>query len=504
MQKKFKEKNPLPPEITTKRGSLENGLDAIEQYLGLASGQAAFINEFYSSRENFPDLAEPTDWVLGDTSACLAPVVMAGQNAALLTLSCPRNLVEYLSSIDLIPQTANIISVCNPGDVTTRLFPDDSIISKLQQNMNNTSSILQGKTFIPSFGSPEATAFAAKVDGQVLNTTNQSIDFNSKSYMRQISDVEGFNMPVGLIITPDETLESGIIRFKQMATQKGLPLSPAWLKFPSVAGGGTIPLPNGPSIDAIQSSFLKFIQSANGGYTEPPISKPPTSYEDIPKSMLRDIVLEFDVAARGDVKILGNYCFQAVIGERGVTYVGTTGQVTEDGNYLGGYTLSQNEKDLIENVLPDIFKVFESFQKRGYRGVMGVDALVTTSTQGEIKPYILEANCRMNGSTPLLGLVQKLETIKGRNMYGESVTIPVPVNDGTPDIVMGSILKYFNDAGLLYQKDKNTGIVPFMPDVYCRRPDSKISSTRCAIIGTNCDDVQTVKNTLASLLTREI
>jgi hypothetical protein len=503
MQENSKNKNRLPPETTTKRGSLENGLDAIEQYLGLPSGQAAFINEFYSSRENFPDLAEPTDWVLGDTSAGLAPVVMAGQNAALLTLSCPRNLVEYLSSNDLIPQNANVISVCNPGDVTTRLFPDGSIISKLQQNINDTASIFQGKTFVPSFGSPEAKAFAETVGGQILNTTKQSIDFNSKSYMRRISDVEGFNMPVGLIITPDETLESGIIRFKQMATQKDLPLSPAWLKFPSVAGGGTIPLPNGPSIDAIQSNFLKFIQSANGGYTEPPISKPPSSYEDIPKSMLRDIILEFDVVARGEVKILGNYCFQAVIGERGVTYVGTTGQVTEDGNYMGGYTLSQNEKDLIENVLPDIFTVFESFQKRGYRGVMGVDALITTSTQGEIKPYILEANCRMNGSTPLLGLVQKLETIKGQNMYGESITIPVPVNDGTPDIVMGGILKYFNDAGLLYQKDKNTGIIPFMPDVYRGRPDSKISSTRCAIIGTSYGDVQTVKNTLASL-TREI
>ncbi len=493
MKENLKKTNPLTPAITTKRGSLENGLDAIEQYLGIPSGQAAFINEFYSSRENFPDLAEPTDWVLGDTSACLAPVVMAGQNAALLTLFCPRNLVEYLSSNDLIPRNANIISVCNPDDVTTRLFPDGSIISKLQQNINNTSSILLGKTFVPSFGSPEATSFAGTVDGQVLNTTMQSIEFNSKSYMRRISNAEGFNMPTGLIITPDETLESGIIRFKQMATQKDLPLSPAWLKFPSVAGGGTIPLPNGPSIDVIQSSFLKFIQSANGGYTEPPMSKPPTSYEDIPKSMLRDIVLEFDVAARGDVKILGNYCFQAVIGERGVTYVGTTGQVTEGGNYMGGYTLSKDEKDLIENVLPDIFKVFESFQQRGYRGVMGVDALVTTSTQGEIKPYILEANCRMNGSTPLLGLVQKLEKLKGRNMYGESVTIPVPLNDGTPDIVMGGILRYFNDAGLLYQRDKYTGIIPFMPDVYSGRQDPEISSTRCAIIGTSYNDVQAVK-----------
>lgn len=491
--------NSIKPVITTERGSLANGLDAIEEYLGLSMGQTVFINEFYSSRETFPDLAEPTDWVMGDTSACLAPVVMSGQNAALLTLSCPRNFIEYLSANDLIPQNANIISICSPDDVTTRLFPEGAIISKLQKNIDNCASILQGKTFVPSFGSPEATNCAESFSGTVLMTPRQSIAFNSKAYMRRVGNVEGFNMPVGLIVTPEETLEDGLSRFQQMAEQQGLPLSPAWLKFPTVAGGGTVPLPNGPSIDAIQSSFLQFMQSANGGYTKQPIETPLISYDDIPQSMLRDIVLEFDVAARGDITILGNYCFQAIIGDRGVTYVGTTGQITKDGNYMGGYTLSQDEKDLIENVLPDIFKVYESFQKRGYRGVMGVDALLTTSSQGEIKPYILEANCRMNGSTPLLGLVQKLEKLKGRDMYAESVTIPVPVNDGTPDRVMACILNYFNDAGLLYQKNKSTGIIPFMPDVYPLRTDPHISPTRCAMIGTNYNDVQQLKNNLANL-----
>lgn len=484
--------------ITTKRGSLENGVDAIEGYLGLPKGSTASANEFYSPRQNFPDLAEPTDWVLGDTSACLAPVVMAGKNATLLTLPCPQNMIDYFAGNDLIPQNANIISVCNPEDITTRLFPEGSIISKLQQNINNSTSLLQGKTLLPSFSSPDAITIAKTINGAVLNTPEDSINFNDKSYLRRVGEVEGFNMPIGLIIPPTESLESGINRFQQMAVQKNLPTSPAWLKFPSVAGGGTIPLPNGPDIGTIKSKFLDFIKSANGSYTKPPISPTPTTYDDIPKSMLRNIVLEFDIAARGDVKILGNYCFQAIIGKNGATYVGTTGQVTEDGDYMGGYTLSQDEKDLIENVLPDIFKVYESFQKRGYRGIMGVDALVTES-EGRIKPYILESNCRMNGSTPLLSIVQKLESLKNRDMYGESMTIPVPVNDGAPDKVMASILGYFNDAGLLYQKNKNSGIIPFMPDLYAGRPDPTVSKTRCALVGTNYEDVQILKASLADL-----
>lgn len=489
--------------ITTKRGSLENGLDAIENYLGLKNGEAAFINEFYSSAKNFPDLAEPTDWVLGDAAAGLAPVVMAGENAALLTLSCPKSLIDYLSANNIIPPDANVISICDPGTLPSRLFPEGAMVSRMQENVGNLLPALSGKIFVPSFVSPDMIAFADTVGGRVLTTVQNSIDFNSKSYLRRIAEKEGFPMPVGLIIFPDETLESGIQRFQDMAVQRQLPLTPAWLKFPSVAGGGTIPLPNGPDVECIRSKFLDFIKSANGSYSPPPIPSALATYDDIPKSMLRDLVLEFDIAARGDVRILGNYCVQAVIGETGVTYVGTTGQVTEDGSYMGGYTLSATEKDRIETILPNIFDVYESFQIRGYRGYIGVDALVVETTGGDIKAYILEANCRMNGSTPLLSLMQKLEATKGCSMYGESLTVDVPVTDGPSDDVMSGILQFFNAAGLLYQRSSMCGIIPFMPDVYPGRGNSSVAPTRCALIGRNAKDVRGLKSAITTL-TREI
>lgn len=487
-------------QVTTKRGSLANGLDAIENYLGLNSGQAAFINEFYNSIGSFPDLSEPTDWVLGDTSACLAPIVMAGRMASLVTLSCPKTLVDYLSANGILPYDPNIISVCNPTEqLSTRLFPEGSVVYQMQENINGLSSALCGKVFVPSFVTPEILAAANTVNGTVLNTVQDSINFNSKSYLRRIAEKEGINMPVGLIIEPNEPIESGVLRFRDMAARNNLPVFPAWLKFPSVAGGGTTPLPNGPDMDFIKSMFVEFIKSANGSYSNPPLARTVTTYSDIPQLMVRDFVLEFDIAARGDVKILGNYCFQGVIGAYGSTYVGTAGQVTENGNYVGGYTLSKDEEEFLEPLLPDIFKVFESFQRRGYRGFIGVDALITETGDRKVKPYILEANCRMNGSTPLLGLVQKLEFMRGCSLYGETMTVPVPAEGGCPEKVMTGILDFFNNAGLLYKTGKDNGIIPLMPDVYPKRPDPNIAQTRCAIVGENYSDVQTIKNTVLDL-----
>ncbi|MEI1375440.1 carbamoylphosphate synthase large subunit [Nostoc sp. UHCC 0926] len=92
-----------------------------------------------------------------------------------------------------------------------------------------------------------------------------------------------------------------------------------------------------------------------------------------------------------------NYCVQFYVNKAGeITLIGTTRQlVTPEGNYLGG---------LIDYRNTDMSKFFEMIaaigqyaHKQGYFGVIGFDVLEDQDGQF----YAIDANFRVNGSTPL-------------------------------------------------------------------------------------------------------
>ncbi|NDJ22060.1 ATP-grasp domain-containing protein [Nostoc sp. B(2019)] len=92
-----------------------------------------------------------------------------------------------------------------------------------------------------------------------------------------------------------------------------------------------------------------------------------------------------------------NYCVQFYVNKAGeITLIGTTIQlVTPEGNYLGG---------LIDYRNTDMSKFFEMIaaigqyaHKQGYFGVIGFDVLEDQDGQF----YAIDANFRVNGSTPL-------------------------------------------------------------------------------------------------------
>ena len=92
-----------------------------------------------------------------------------------------------------------------------------------------------------------------------------------------------------------------------------------------------------------------------------------------------------------------NYCVQFYVSKAGeITLIGTTTQlVTPEGNYLGG---------LIHYRQTDMSKFFEMIaaigqyaHQQGYFGVIGFDVL--EDKDGQL--YAIDANFRVNGSTPL-------------------------------------------------------------------------------------------------------
>ncbi|AUB36216.1 D-alanine-D-alanine ligase and related ATP-grasp enzymes [Nostoc flagelliforme CCNUN1] len=126
-----------------------------------------------------------------------------------------------------------------------------------------------------------------------------------------------------------------------------------------------------------------------------------------------------------------NYCVQFYVNKLGeITLIGTTGQlVTPEGNYLGG---------LIDYRNTDMSKFFEMIanvgqyaHKQGYFGVIGFDVL--EDQEGQF--YAIDANFRVNGSTPLcLQRNTLLGLGKGVAKYSSDYRM-----EGTLDLILATL-----------------------------------------------------------------
>ncbi|HCF27147.1 MAG TPA: carbamoylphosphate synthase large subunit, partial [Cyanobacteria bacterium UBA11049] len=92
-----------------------------------------------------------------------------------------------------------------------------------------------------------------------------------------------------------------------------------------------------------------------------------------------------------------NYCVQFYVNKAGeITLIGTTGQlVTEEGNYLGGL-IHYRETDM-SKFFEMIAAIGQYAHEQGYFGFIGFDVL--EDKDGQL--YMIDANFRVNGSTPL-------------------------------------------------------------------------------------------------------
>ena len=94
--------------------------------------------------------------------------------------------------------------------------------------------------------------------------------------------------------------------------------------------------------------------------------------------------------------VVQNYCVQFYVNKAGdITLIGTTSQlVTPEGNYLGGLI---HYRDDMSKFFEMIAAVGQYAHQQGYFGVIGFDVL--EDKDGQL--YAIDANFRVNGSTPL-------------------------------------------------------------------------------------------------------
>jgi hypothetical protein len=367
------------------------------------------------------DLGEPLDWVLGDTWISQNALPLATTEAGMLCWNMPAGLREYLESIGAIPKSANIVEV---GIPKSRMYPDASIAKKIRDDAS-----MRDKTVIPYF-----------VTADTLNpimTPKQSIDFNSKDFIRRNCD-DAWNMAPGEITKSSDEIADILsnLRSRFPASRK------VWAKFAPAAGGGAkqFDINDANEIKKWINSFFRDCY-AGRGVTDTNIIE------------TRPIVLELDISELPEVKrIRGNYGIQGLVGNNGVQYAGTTRQIVESGEWNGAENLSsikenEDEAALYMTAIP----IFKKFQFLGYRGWMGIDAIVAETKSGQSKVFVIEANCRITSATPLLAL-------SGTVTANKSCRLQSFHTEGFNPI------EILERKGLLYRGGE--GVLPFMIDAY--------------------------------------
>lgn len=123
---------------------------------------------------------------------------------------------------------------------------------------------------------------------------------------------------------------------------------------------------------------------------------------------------------------VGNYCVQFYVDKEGkATLLGATNQmVTEDGEMIGGVIRYSDTMDKFHHKIAVLSRFLH---KHGYFGVVGVDVLENADGQ----MFVIDANIRINGSTPLCVLRKNLQQEKKEYAkFSTGYVIDCPLDEG--------------------------------------------------------------------------
>lgn len=114
------------------------------------------------------------------------------------------------------------------------------------------------------------------------------------------------------------------------------------------------------------------------------------------KKYLKINLLETIIVSEFVKHEVNNYCVQFYVNKAGeITLIGVTQQlVSPEGNYLGGWIDYTRDLSQFHQMIAAVGK---SAHQQGYFGVIGFDVL--EDRDGQL--YVIDANFRINGSTPL-------------------------------------------------------------------------------------------------------
>eukprot|EP01103_Thecamoeba_quadrilineata_P020139 TRINITY_DN8493_c0_g1_i1.p1 TRINITY_DN8493_c0_g1~~TRINITY_DN8493_c0_g1_i1.p1 ORF type:complete len:483 (+),score=108.76 TRINITY_DN8493_c0_g1_i1:31-1479(+) len=452
----------MTEQIIVQRGNIAFGYRSIAEYLGFDPSQTVFINTLVTNPQDPEDYKLATfqpnlDWCSAQYSPALTE---SGSSSVTFKISDIHS--EYLQKYVV---KGTLLSIPAQG----YNYPGGSLIHHLIEviDHNKNEALLkqiEGKRTFNSYHTNELDNLLKKLGHCSMVATKDYLRFISKTYVREISPQISLSVPPGIILSEPDTVDS-YYKMLQALCKDG-PLKKIWIKAASLAGGdGIIPLKN-PDKTSI-SAALKRIAN---GYKEMGFFKKDVNLMSSDENKPFDgidyfapIIVDIDIESLPDIdKVILNTCVQGVVSKEKVTLVGTTIQRTLDGEYLDGYVpFNRDTPDLVV-AEKEALKLMKKLSEDGYVGYAGVDVLVAKSHSNELIPYVLEVNTRLNGSTPLLSLVQRAEERSGQKYLGLTTKLKVAKTDG--EDLAKKVMERIGENLYKAEETDYEGILPFVLD----------------------------------------
>jgi hypothetical protein len=454
-----------PYQFQWTKGDLSEGFASYEQHLGLARGQAVFINDLVVNPRGATWRMTDTDGLDRDSTAYTISLSAKGVTALHLPLTA--NQQKYVSTY--LQEGGQLLPIALPED--SRDYPKASIVHAVLhgQDYQPVREQITGKVIVNSYVTEDVEALAAQTGAKVLMDNPTFLKFVGKEYLHQVADEAGFKVAPGRVITHPDQVAGAADSFRGLLAEMGKDPDSmkVWIKPTSLSGGqGVISKPDAKP-ETLHDAFMTIAKAYKDcGYyadNEAPVD-PAAPFKGIERFM--PIVLEADIGSLpGVVRKLDDAGVKAIIGDQGVVHIENTLLSTKGGEYLGSRLPQAEDAPVIGPAEVAADKLMQKMWKDGYRGYISVNAVVVEKQDGSIDAYMNDINTRLSGASPLLGLAHKAMKKLGYRPHAFSLTGKLDLPEGCADAFdvvadkLGANLYRGAETGY-------TGIVPAVVNVH--------------------------------------
>ncbi|KAL3686041.1 hypothetical protein R1sor_004063 [Riccia sorocarpa] len=460
------------------------------QHLGLKPDEAVFMNSLTINPKG-------NGWRLTslDGHECVTSgnvVTMSGPGSTVFHLPLSKSHREYCQKY--LEDGGDLKQVARNGEMNgeSKFYPDASITRHLLEMTNSASTrkLFEGKVIANSFLTEEEEELAKKVGGRTLMSSEKFLQFVGKDYIHRVADDIGIEAPPGVVVDKPAPSSSIVDSFRQKLQKKGIDPDhiKVWIKASSLlCGRGIISLPTGDT-ESIRDGLLELAKVFHQvGFYPEEVKESELSRDDPFKLIAKfmPILLEADVGRLPWVsRKVNDVGVNAILGQDGVVHLGTTPFIVVDGVYSGSRLPTPQDEPLVTAAEVSTDKLMHRMWEEGYRGYMGIDAMVVEKKNGELGAYLNDVNARLCGATAVIAMAHKVEAKVGYQplAFSHHLKIRAPENMADPFEVIKA-----NVGDHLYRASETeyTGIVPILVDA---NRESGYIAFRAIVIGK--DDLQ--------------
>jgi uncharacterized protein (UPF0147 family) len=469
-----------PQTVQVSYGNIAEGYTAIASYLGMHPSSTVFLNSLITNPK------DPVDFKMSDTDGLdwrsaqyVIPLTAPGSHA--MTFEISPEQTEYLKKY---VAKGDLQMVPSQGHA----YPGGSIPAYLTEQVAEQSPVvdgLKGKTLFNSYQTMEVAHLSESLGHQPPVSTDDYLNFLSKGYVHAVAKDAQATIAPGIVLDKPLPVADYIAQIEKMG--EDVPLNKIWIKASSLSGGqGIVPVEN-PTPESIKEAFNTIAKAYdNAGFfgKNAPKMDADKPFDGI--NFFMPIVVEADIGSLPGVKgVVANTCVQAVVTKDHITLVGTSLQLTKNGEYIGAALPNESEAAAVKAAESEAIKLLAKMSQDGYVGYAGVDVIVTKDDQGNLKPFALEVNPRLNASTPLLALAQNAEEQTGKKVY--AVTVMHYLEDDHQDPNQAKVV-HATIGKDLYKAEETgfEGVVPYMID-----PNEPLKTAfRAAVMATSPEKLE--------------